>query len=44
MMGKFRDPKSISLVVAGGEAGKWGVYIAGWAGPNSMMTTVKVDD
>jgi hypothetical protein len=43
---KFKDPKSIFLVVAGGEAGKWGAYLTGWAsGPmGSMLTTVKIDD
>jgi hypothetical protein len=41
---KFRDPKSIYLVVAGGEAGKWGAAIQGWvSGPmGSDMTTVKI--
>ena len=45
MMPKFRDPKSIYLVVAGGEAGKWGAYLCGWvSGPmGSIMTTVKID-
>lgn len=41
---KFRDTNAIYLVVAGGEAGKWGAYIAGWAGPNSLMTTVKIEE
>jgi hypothetical protein len=43
---KFRDPKSIVLVVAGGEAGKFGAYLTGWAsGPiGSAMTTVKIDE
>jgi hypothetical protein len=43
---KFRDPKNITLVVAGGEAGKWGAYLCGWvSGPmGSTMTTVKIDD
>ncbi len=46
LMGKFRDPKKISLVVAGGEAGKFAVYLCGWvSGPmGSDMTTVKIDD
>jgi hypothetical protein len=46
LVGKFRDPKKLSLVVAGGEAGKWGVYLCGWvSGPmGSDMTTVKIDD
>jgi hypothetical protein len=41
---KFRDPKSIALVVAGGEAGKFGAYLCGWvSGPmGSDMTTVKI--
>jgi hypothetical protein len=43
---KFRNPKEIYLVVAGGEAGKWGAYLCGWvSGPmGSTMTTVKIDD
>jgi hypothetical protein len=43
---KFRDPKDITLVVAGGEAGKWGAYLCGWvSGPmGSIMTTVKIDE
>ena len=46
LMGKFRDPSKITLVVAGGEAGKWGVYLCGWvSGPmGSDMTTVRIDD
>ncbi|MFN0095745.1 MAG: TlpA family protein disulfide reductase, partial [Dehalococcoidia bacterium] len=45
-LSKFRDPKSIYFVVAGGEAGKWGAYLCGWvSGPmGSIMTTVKIDD
>jgi hypothetical protein len=45
-LSKFRDPKDIFIVVAGGEAGKWGAYLTGWAsGPmGSMLTTVKIDD
>ena len=27
---KFRDPKGIYFVVAGGEAGKFGAYLCGW--------------
>lgn len=43
---KFRDPKQITLVVAGGPAGKFGAYFQGWvSGPmGSMMTTVRVED
>jgi hypothetical protein len=43
---KFREAKAITLVVAGGEAGKWGAYLCGWvSGPmGSVMTTVKIDD
>ncbi|MGD9934087.1 MAG: TlpA family protein disulfide reductase [Dehalococcoidia bacterium] len=46
LVSKFRDPKGITLVVAGGEAGKWGAYLCGWvSGPmGSSMTTVKIDD
>ena len=42
---KFRNPKDIYLVVAGGEAGKWGAYLTGWvSGPmGSIMTTKKID-
>ena len=41
---KFRDPKSITLVVAGGEAGKFAAYLGGWvSGPmGSSITTVKI--
>jgi hypothetical protein len=46
MLPKFRDPKLITLVVAGGEAGKFAAYLGGWvSGPmGSIMTTVKIDD
>ncbi len=46
MVPKFRDAKDITLVVAGGEAGKWGAYLCGWvSGPmGSIMTTVKIED
>ena len=46
LLPKFRNPKDIFLVVAGGEAGKWGAYLTGWvSGPmGSIMTTVKIDD
>ncbi len=46
MLPKFRDPKSITLVVAGGEAGKWGAYLCGWvSGPmGSIMTTRRIED
>ncbi len=42
---KFRDAQNIKLVVAGGEAGKFGAYLGGWvSGPmGSSMTTVKID-
>jgi hypothetical protein len=41
---KFRDPKNITFVVAGGEAGKFAAYLGGWvSGPmGSSMTTVKI--
>jgi hypothetical protein len=43
---KFREPKDIFLVVAGGEAGKWGAYLCPWvSGPmGSITTTVKIDE
>ena len=46
LVSKFRNPKDIALVVAGGEAGKWGAYLCGWvSGPmGSSMTTVKIED
>ena len=46
LIGKFRDPKQLKLVVAGGEAGKFAAYLCGWvSGPmGSDMTTVKIDD
>jgi hypothetical protein len=46
MLPKFREAKNITLVVAGGEAGKFGAYLQGWvSGPmGSSMTTVKIRD
>lgn len=41
---KFRSPESIALVVAGGEAGKFGAYVMGWGGTGSLMTTVKIGE
>ncbi|MGH2958941.1 MAG: TlpA family protein disulfide reductase, partial [Solirubrobacterales bacterium] len=43
---KFRTPTDITLVVAGGEAGKFGAYFQGWvSGPlGSIMTTRKIDE
>ncbi|OAI43125.1 hypothetical protein AYO38_02830 [bacterium SCGC AG-212-C10] len=43
---KFRDPALISLVVAGGPAGKFAAYFGGWvSGPmGSTMSTVKIED
>ncbi len=43
---KFRAKENITLVVAGGEAGKFGAYLGGWvSGPmGSIMTTVKIRD
>ncbi len=43
---KFRSADSIALVVAGGEAGKFGAYFQGWAsGPiGSIMTTRQIGD
>lgn len=44
VIGKFRDPAQIYLVVAGGEAGKFGASLTGWvSGPmGSTMTTVPI--
>ncbi len=43
---KFKAPEQISLVVAGGEAGKFGAYLGGWvSGPmGSSMVTRRIDD
>ncbi len=43
---KFRSKEMITLVVAGGEAGKFAAYLGGWvSGPmGSTMTTVVIDD
>ncbi len=43
-LSKFRDPKQITLVVAGGEAGKFAAYVPGWvSGPTgSQMVTVPI--
>ena len=43
---KFRTATDITLVVAGGEAGKFGAYFQGWvSGPlGSVMTTRKIED
>ena len=43
---KFRSADMISLVVAGGEAGKFGAYFQGWvSGPvGSIMTTREIGD
>jgi hypothetical protein len=42
---KFRTPADITLVVAGGEAGKFGAYFQGWvSGPlGSVMTTRAIE-
>ena len=44
LVGKFRDPSDIKLIVAGGEAGKFGAYLANWvSGPmGSIMTSVAI--
>lgn len=44
-LAKFRSDDMITLVVAGGEAGKWGAYFMGWvSGPmGSSMVTKKID-
>jgi hypothetical protein len=46
LLPKFRDPKVITLVVAGGPAGKFAAYLGGWvSGPmGSTMTTVKIEE
>ncbi len=46
VISKFRNPKEITLVVAGGEAGKFAAYLPGWvSGPmGSVMTTKKIED
>ena len=42
---KFRAPEMIKLVVAGGEAGKFGAYVMGWGGGSaSQMTTVAIEE
>lgn len=45
LMPKFRSPDAIKLVVAGGEAGKFGAYFMGWGGGSgSLMTTRKIEE
>ncbi|HZU77568.1 MAG TPA: redoxin domain-containing protein [Dehalococcoidia bacterium] len=46
LLSKFAKNENIVLVVAGGEAGKFGAYIPGWvSGPGgSMITTRVIDD
>jgi hypothetical protein len=42
---KFRAPEMITLVVAGGEAGKFGAYVMGWGGGSaSQMTTAAIEE
>lgn len=43
---KFRAKENVTLVVAGGEAGKFAVYIQGWvSGPTgSIMTTRQIEE
>jgi len=43
---KFRSKEMITLVVAGGEAGKFAAYLGGWvSGPmGSQMTTVEIGE
>ncbi len=39
---KFADPRNILLVVAGGEAGKFGAYLQGWlSGPGGSTTVTR---
>jgi hypothetical protein len=46
LLPKFARDENITLVVAGGEAGKFGAYIMGWvSGPmGSIMTTRKIEE
>ncbi|GAB4330877.1 MAG: hypothetical protein Kow0010_15920 [Dehalococcoidia bacterium] len=46
LLPKFRSKEMITLVVAGGEAGKFGAYLAGWvSGPmGSIMQTRLIDE
>ncbi len=46
MLPKFRANDNIKLVVAGGEAGKFGVYIQGWvSGPmGSIITSRRIEE
>jgi hypothetical protein len=46
LVSKFRRPEDIVLVVAGGEAGKFGAYLANWVSGSvgSIMTTVAIRD
>lgn len=46
LLPKFRTNENIKLVVAGGEAGKFGVYIQGWvSGPmGSIMTSRRIEE
>lgn len=46
LLPKFRSDDMINLVVAGGEAGKFGAFLQGWvSGPTgSSMVTKKIDD
>jgi hypothetical protein len=43
---KFRDPREILLVVAGGEAGKFGAYLQNWvSGPvGSQVVTRRIGE
>jgi hypothetical protein len=46
LLPKFAKDENITLVVAGGEAGKFGAYLMGWvSGPTgSSMTTRKIEE
>lgn len=43
---KFRDPKAINIVVAGGEAGKWSAVFGGWVGgqAGSISVSRKIEE
>jgi hypothetical protein len=46
LMPKFRDPKAIKIVVAGGDAGKWSAVFGGWvSGPvGSSAVSRKIEE
>jgi hypothetical protein len=42
LISKFRKPEHITIIVAGGTAGRFSVAVAGWAGGNYSRITSKV--